>query len=283
MKSLQEWLSQQGAGPRLKALRVQADLSGKALADQLSWAQSKVSRIENGNQTPSADDVRAWAQATGATDEVTAELLGVREETRIVSTTFSERMHEGQDPVQRDYAKLQQQSALIRYFQTAWVPGVLQVPEYSRRVFTEMEALHHSIDDIDDAVAQRQERTRGLYDSARRWEFLLAEPVLRWVLPAPAVMRAQLDRLQSVIGLDNARLGIIPMGRQIPWTPQNAVEIYVGEETVVSVETFIGEAGYRGEAADFYMRMLDRLWEEAVEGDEARELIMRATRALREP
>lgn len=60
-------------GKRLRALRTAAGLSGRTLAESLSWPPSKVSKLENGKQTPTDDDIREW---TGATDsEAEAEAL----------------------------------------------------------------------------------------------------------------------------------------------------------------------------------------------------------------
>jgi hypothetical protein len=138
------------------------------------------------------------------------------------------------------------------------------------------------IDDVDAAVQERMARAQMLYDPSKRWEFLLAEPVLRWLLPAPAVMRAQLDRLQSIIGLERIRFGIVPMGVELATTPQNTVEIYGDSEMVAVAETFIGETWHRGEEAAAYARAVDRQWGDAVEGDAARELIAAAAASLRE-
>lgn len=55
----------EGFGNRLRALRLDAGLTGKELADRLGWAASKVSRLEHGRQTASADDVGAWVMACG--------------------------------------------------------------------------------------------------------------------------------------------------------------------------------------------------------------------------
>ena len=51
-------------GKRLRELRRAAGLTGRQLADALSWPPSKVSKLENGRQTPSDDDVRAWTRTT---------------------------------------------------------------------------------------------------------------------------------------------------------------------------------------------------------------------------
>lgn len=270
-----------GIAARLRLLRVQAGLSGKNLADAHGWAQSKVSRIENGRQMPGVDDVRLWAATCGAGEEVLNELLRLRDEARIAHATFRARMREGQEQVQESYNKLVADSRLIRHFETVYVPGLLQLPAYIRRVLTEMIDLHGlEIDDVEAATAARMQRQQMLYDPSRRFEFLLAEPVLRWMLCPPAVMRSQLDRLQTIIGLDHIRFGILPMGVELATTPQNSFQIYVADEPVAIVETFIGETSYRGDDAVAYGRALDRMWDEAATEDEARELIIAAQRAL---
>lgn len=282
MESLEDWLTgREGIATRLRALRAQAGLSGKDLADARGWAQSKVSRIENGRQMPSADDIRAWVDTCGADAAVVDELLRLREEARIAHATFRSRMRVGQSKVQEDYNKLVADSRLIRHFETVFVPGLLQTPDYARRVFAEMVWLHDlAVEDVDAAVATRMQRQQMLYDPAKSFEFLLAESVLRWLICPPNVMRAQLDRLQTVIGLGRIRFGILPMGVELKTTPQNSFQIYVRESPVAIVETFVGETWHRDEEAESYARALDKLWEESVTGEDARRLIIAATHTL---
>lgn len=284
MQSLEEWLTQpEGVATRLRALRAQAGLSGKELADATGWAQSKVSRIEGGKQLPSPEDIVAWVRACGADESITPGLLRQQEEARVAKqTTFSERMRRGQAKVQEDYTSLAASATRIRHFEMSFVPGPLQIPGYTKRVLTEMVSLHElEIDDVDAAVQERMQRAAMLYDPGKRWEFLLAEPVLRWLLPAPDVMREQLDRLQSVIGLDRVRFGIVPMGAHLATTPQNTVELYYTPGGIIGItETFIGETWHREDEAAKYARALDLQWEDAAEGDTARELILRAIRSL---
>lgn len=56
-------------GKRLRDLRQQAGHSGRQLAEVLFWPPSKVSKLENGRQTPSDEDIRAWTRATNSEDE----------------------------------------------------------------------------------------------------------------------------------------------------------------------------------------------------------------------
>ncbi len=284
METLKDWLTRpEGLATRLRALRAQAGLSGKELADAHGWQQSKVSRIESGEQRAKPADIEAWARTCGADDAAARDLLHLHDEAQIWHATFKSRMARGQTAVQKSYSDLARTSDLIRHFETTFVPGPLQVPEYAHAILSAMKELHGTIDDVDAAVGERMQRTQMLYDPAKRWEFLLAEPVLRWLLCPPTVMRTQLDRLQTVIGLERVRFGIIPMGVELAMAPQNTVEVYTGTaETIAVAETFIGETWFRDDEALAYDRALDQQWEDAAEGDAARELIARAIRALPE-
>ncbi|MGW0901063.1 helix-turn-helix domain-containing protein, partial [Streptomyces goshikiensis] len=52
-------------GARLRELRTDRRLTGRQLAVLLGWTQSKISKLETGRQTATADDLLAWADATG--------------------------------------------------------------------------------------------------------------------------------------------------------------------------------------------------------------------------
>jgi Domain of unknown function (DUF5753) len=92
------------------------------------------------------------------------------------------------------------------------------------------------------------------------------------------VIRAQLDRLQTVIGLPNVRLGVVPLGGQLDTTPQNSFVLY---DDVAKVETFVGSPPIPGDGAASYASIMVRLWAAAAEGDEARRVIIRAADELR--
>ncbi|WP_255511180.1 helix-turn-helix transcriptional regulator [Micromonospora sp. WP24] len=276
---MEEWLTQpDGLADRLRALRTQAGLSGKELAEANGWAPSKVSRLENGRQMPAPADLYAWARSCGADDITAQDLLRMLGEVQAAHRGWRRRMRQGQAAVQDSYNQLVAESRLIRHFETVYVPGLLQTADYARRVLTEMVELHNlDIADVDAAVATRMQRQQLLYDTSKQFEFLLAEPVLRWLLTTPEVMRGQLDRLQTVVGVPNIRFGILPLGAPLTITPQNSFQMY---DDVAIVETFVGETTYRDDEAATYTRAIERLWQEAVTGEDARRLIVRAAQDL---
>jgi transcriptional regulator with XRE-family HTH domain len=257
---------------------MRAGLTGKQLAERTGWQPSKVSRLENGRQMPAVTDLNAWTRACGAGEADTEELLRLLGDIQVIHRDWKRRMRRGQAAVQASYNDLARRSRLVRHFETAFVPGLLQTPPYARRVLTEMVTLHGlDVDDVDAAVANRMWRQELLYDTTMRFEFLLAEPVLRWRLCPAEVMRGQLDRLQAVIGLANVRFGIMPMDSDLVTTPQNAFQLY---DDIAVVETFIGESIHRDAEAKAYARVFDLLWEQAVSGQSAQRLIVRAADEL---
>src|SRR6266699_4433954 len=64
-------------GQRLRELRQQAGLTGRQVAESLSWPASKVSKLENGKQTPTDDDIRGWTRITGSEAETEALLASL--------------------------------------------------------------------------------------------------------------------------------------------------------------------------------------------------------------
>jgi hypothetical protein len=195
-----------------------------------------------------------------------------------VHQDWRRRMRQGQAVVQEEYNELVARVGLVRHFETVLVPGLLQTADYARRVLAEMAELHGpGLSDVEAAVATRLQRQHLLYDSGKQFEFLLAEPVLRWTLCSPEIMRGQLDRLQTVIGLSNVRFGVLPFDVRLTTIPQNSFQMY--DDTAI-VETFVGETTHRDDESAAYAAIMDRLWSQAATGADAQDLIIKAAQDL---
>lgn len=276
-RPLEEWLTQPGGiADRLLGMRRRADLTGAQLAAEHGWTPSKVSKIENGKQTPTVADIHAWTQSCHAADEaddLVAELADIQTQHR----SWRRRMRQGQAAVQAEYNELIRRASVVRDFTMTFVPGLLQTSQYAHVALHQAVKLHGASGaEVGEAVAVRMQRQQYLYDPGKRFEFLLAEPVLRWLFCPPEVMRGQLDRLVTVVGLPNVRFGVLPLGVPLSLAPQNSFTLV---DDVVLVEGFAGESS-PSELLDLHARALDRLWVDAAEGDSARELIVRAADLL---
>ncbi|GAA2222530.1 hypothetical protein GCM10010429_56920 [Micromonospora olivasterospora] len=168
---------------------------------------------------------------------------------------------------------------MIRNAEIVYIPGLLQTAEYARHRIQEGVGLHGADEqEIAAATAERVRRHQILYDTSKRFEFVVTEAALRLLLCPAEVQLAQLDRLLALAGMPNLQFGIIPFGVYLPTAPQNGFILF---DDLAVVETFIGETMHHGDEAEAYAHAMDRLNAEAVFDEPARQLIIRAIQSLR--
>ncbi|WP_158840976.1 helix-turn-helix domain-containing protein [Saccharothrix deserti] len=265
---------------RLVALRVErTSLAAKDFAASLGWHASKVSRIETGKQTPSDDELRTWLDAVGAPAELVDELRNQLRDLRIAQSTWRRQLRSGHRARQEQDEREEQAAAVIRAVDVMAVPGLVQTPDYARRILvTQAELLEVPAGDVDAAVNARMRRQRVLYEPDRRIELLVAEAALGMAVCPAAEMRAQVDRLQSVIGLPNVRLGVLPLHVQYPHLLPHGYWIVDDE---VFIELVHSEVRVNDpEQVAIYSKLTDRLWTVALEGNDARTLLARVAATL---
>lgn len=260
---------------RLREAREAAGLQQKELAALLGWDPAKLSKTESGARTAVTEaDVRAWAQATDMSDEDRDETLDTLARFKANERSWRDRMRNGRRSVQVQYNHLYQTSTRFRIFQTVWVPGILQTPDYARQVFADLNELDPDTPkDIEADVRARMARRDFLYDLSKSFEVILTEAVIRMLLVDPPVMRAQLVRLEDVLDLPNVRLGIIPQGRRVRTAAQSSFVMY---DDLAIVEGFVVDNPYQGAQAERFAMVMERFWADAEEGAEARRLLRAA-------
>lgn len=179
-------------GAALRALRQASGKEAKAVARGALMSPSKLSKIENAKLAPSATDVERILIAIGVSPEIKAEYT---EAARTAGTEMTEwrllkrvGVHKGQQEVKA----LEAQMSVLRMFQPALIPGLLQTPEYIRAV---LQRHHLSEETLNRTIGGRLERQAILHDSTKSLRFIITEPVLRWRLLPPSMMAAQLDRI----------------------------------------------------------------------------------------
>lgn len=273
--------AREALGVRLRELRLtgpDSRLTGTELAERCGWNKSKVSRLENGRQTPTPDDLGKWAEATGrpeAYDELLARLRGFESHIR----SWRRQLAAGHKPVQDTHLNAHADTSVFRGWESSMVFGILQTPDYARSIFTRYAELQRSPRDTDEAVRSRMKRQEALYDSSKRFHLLLWEAALHTLICPPAVLAAQLDRLAGVVGLDSVDLGIIPLSAPVRIPPATAFWIY--DDRRVIVENWHAELWIDDEASvDTYLRTWRTLQESAVYGADAQNRISAARRAV---
>lgn len=264
-----------GLAERLYAMRKAAGLTGDRMAEDLGWPRSKISKIENGRQMPSADDIRTWTAECGH-PEAADDLLDLLSDVQAVHRRWRTRLRRGHAAVQDDLDRRTREAKRIRSAQVLIMPGLIQTASYARSILAQI-APTYGTQDLEETVAARMRRQEILYDTSKTFEFVITEAALRMLVVPPQVMLGQLDRLLGM-GLGNVTLGIIPMGTELDMAPVHGF-LMLDEAAIVETYDEESEAGEEESAA--YGRIFDRLMAEAVTGDEARRLITSAAADLR--
>jgi hypothetical protein len=237
----------------------------------LSWPASKVSKIENGRQTPSDDDIRGWARSTHSEDQTDA-LLATLHSLEIQHAEWQRILRAGIRPRQNELLDLDLRTRLFRTFEATVIPGLLQTAEYARARFAESIRVFRLKNDINEAVQGRLQRQEVLYRPDKRFHFVLTEAALRMRLCPPAVMLGQLDRLISFSALPNVRLGIIGFNTQYATSPWHGFWLYDQERVVV--ETYSAALTLtQPQEIELYARVFDELAAVASYGRAARTII----------
>ncbi|MGH3908976.1 MAG: helix-turn-helix domain-containing protein [Pseudonocardiaceae bacterium] len=265
-------------GHRLRELRRDARLTGRQLAETQCWQPSKVSRIESGKQTPSDADVEAWATSCGA-PEVTSDLIASLRSLEGHYIEHRRAFRAGMARFQRTIGEQEAEYTVIRNFQSAIIPGLLQTPEYARYQFADGVKYGGPPTDLDESVAARMARQQILYRPETKAHFVLTEAPLRYRLCPHEVMEGQLDRLLGLANMRTVRLGIIPFEKQYAKAPLHGFSVY--DDRRVGVETLTATLRlYESFEISAYLELFAEYAKAAVYGAEARALITRVLSEL---
>jgi transcriptional regulator with XRE-family HTH domain len=273
--------AREALGARFRQLRKDAGLTGKQVAERLGWSQPKVSRIERGQRTPSEEDLQAFAQLVRATAEITDELLTKVRTVHSVHAAWRRQLAGGAAVGQHDILELEASVRLVRAFEPAVIPGMLETDDYARKLFDDVVALYGIPNDAEEAVRIRLRRQQLIHDPARRFEFVIGEAALRSQVCPPPVMRAQLDLVRALSNLETVDVFILPTDAKLPFLPLHGFWIF--DDELVSVET----VHIRVEARDpsevaLYLRVFDQLKASALGEEAARALLTRVIEQWRQ-
>ena len=175
-------------GAELRFYRTRAGLSQKDLAAKATVSHDVISKIETGERPPAED----FPPRLDAVPEL---------DTRGALTRLWEHLKKGHK--QRLYGWFQQwagieaQAAVLRWYEPLVVPGLLQTEEYARAILSARP--DGNLDDLEEQVAARLARQAilGRTGAPQLW-CILDEGVLHRAIGGSKVMRSQLYRLAEV-------------------------------------------------------------------------------------
>jgi transcriptional regulator with XRE-family HTH domain len=259
-------------------MRKNAGLTGEQMAAALGISQSRVSRMELGQQTAELEVVDNWARAAGVPADERETLLGIADAAAAEMVSWRKAMDRGLATLQEDSRELEASAGTILNFQTAGIPGLLQVAEYARRVFTAGHSAGHP--DIAAAVAARMNRQTILYDESKHLEFVMTEAAVRWQTGPESLMRAQVEKIIDVSSLGNVIVAIIPQASETAVWHDHGFNVLDDRsdngDPVVHVETLTRGLNIADPAeVAAYKKAFAQLRQLAVAGAEAQALLRR--------
>jgi hypothetical protein len=272
-------------GRLLHRLRVEADISSDDAADVIRASRSKISRMENGRVSFKNRDVTDLLSRYGVTDPGTIAKVAALARRANAPGWWTQYADVTADWF-AEYLGLETAASLIRTFETQFVPGLFQTPEYARAVLL----LGNSAaapDEIERRVALRMSRQNVLtaQDPPVVWS-ILDEGAIRRQVGGRAVMRQQLSRLVEVAdGQRNVIVQVVPVecGGYADAGGSFSILRFPGAEVsdIVYIEQ-LTSALYldKREDVDHYMEVIDSLCTEALSPSDTRDFIAKAAREL---
>lgn len=244
-------------------------MSGPVLARLAGVSQPTVSRIENGRAVAAADVVVHVVDALGVTGTARMDL------DRLITDAYAEtgrRVDAGVSMRRGGSAELTDGAAVVRCFQSATVPGLLQTEDYAAAV----RAASPASTDDDGGT----ERT-VLDDLAKQFTFLVTEGALRTWPNSPGSMPTQLARLAEADERANVRVGVVPWSTSVPVVPLHGFTVY--DDRAVLVETFTRELTFTDPAdVAAHRGFFDAFAATAVFGGDMRQILDMITDNYRE-
>jgi transcriptional regulator with XRE-family HTH domain len=181
----------------------------EAAAERVHMDASSLWRLETAKNRPLKRTVLVLLELYGVTNrEDQARYLDLLAKSNELNwlTPYEESLSEDY----QTYISFEADAARLTGAETAFVPGLLQIPEYARAL---IRGVHPSLqeDDIASRAEVRARRQEALAKKGTALWMVLDEAVLHHAVGGPDVMRAQLDRLLQE---DSKRvvLQVVPFG-----------------------------------------------------------------------
>ncbi|MGP4020993.1 helix-turn-helix domain-containing protein [Saccharopolyspora sp. 5N708] len=205
-------------GHELRHLREEAECSLEEAAEAIRRTDSTISRVELGQTGLTKRDLHALVS-----------FYASQNNRRTVDVDWY--MDQAKGSQQRGrwsgyrsvYAKffrmavdLEEDAAGINNYATEILPGLLQIEDYIRALFTTQRV--RTVDQsIEDAVRARLDRQRVVKKrDAPQLGFVLSESAVRRTIGDEQIMRLQLEHLADVAALPNVQLQVLPFDARTP-------------------------------------------------------------------
>ncbi|MEU1185308.1 helix-turn-helix transcriptional regulator [Streptomyces sp. NPDC005820] len=276
-------LRQRRLGAELRRLREQAGFSVTGAAGLLGVNQGRVSMIETGRSSLSADRVRTMASAYACSDvalvDALADFTGRR------APGWWEPYREHLPAALVDLAELEHHATGLRVALVTHIPALLQTTDHARALFRAVVPPMRQYE-IEHRLTHRIRRQGIMHrETPPRYSAFIHESALRMGFGGPDVAFGQLKHLIEMSELPHVTVRVIPFGTEnFPSTGQSFdyVEGPVRQLDTVQLDTHHGGCGFLDSEAQLtkYRAVLDHMETCALPPATSRDFINRLAQGI---
>ncbi|KAK1180208.1 helix-turn-helix transcriptional regulator [Streptomyces sp. NBS 14/10] len=199
---------QRRLGSELRKLREQAGLSINEASSRVGMGATHLSHAEAARTAIALDRLRALMQAYEVRDEPYVDALVSLSEDK--GKGWWSDYRGGLSPAALDLAELESRTGSIRSYESLFIPGILQLEDYTRAIFRANDTVT-TAEGIDAAVNFRLRRQKVLTsDDPPEVHAVIHEAALHMRFGGAAVARKQLLRLVELAELPHVRIQVLP-------------------------------------------------------------------------
>ncbi len=269
-------LRQRRLGAELRKLRERAGFTVTEAAAQLGVNQGRVSMIETGRSSLSADRVRAVASAYDCSDAALIDALAAMTGRR--TRGWWEEYREHLPAALVDLAELEHHATGLRVALAMHIPALLQTTDHARALFRAVVPPMRQYE-IEHRLTHRIKRQGILHrENPLPYSAIIHESALRMGFGGSAVKRGQLKHLLDMSEFPNVTVQVIPFDTEYyPSTGQSFdyIEGPVPQLDTVQLDTHHGGCGFLDAEAQLskYRAVLDHMESCALGPAESRDFI----------
>jgi len=246
---------------RLREVRQAKGVALRELARRLNRSPAYVSKIEHGRFNPSSSYIH---QVSSALDLRQIETHGLLALLTLYQTEHHPLLKTENALAERQLAieHLEASAGILRIFQMAIVPGLLQTRDYAACI---MASSGHPPLQIEQAVEKRMRRQRILSDKKKQFVFLMTESAARSRIGPNGVLKAQLEHLVKLDERANVALRFLPQNAKLAIAPTTSFVIH--DDALVMIDTVSGFVSFRNpDDVRDYLSTFQRLLDNSIEG-----------------
>ena len=180
-------------GAALRRLREASGMSLQAVAGELGWSTSKISRIESAKIAVTPADVHALLSVLDAPSQEVETLVSLASEHRQLG--WWRQYAEVLPPWFEGYLSLESEAARLLAYESEVVPGLLQTEQYAAEILRQSSYTPLPDEAARAAELRRARQVRLIDPDPLHLDVVINEGALRRMVAGPEVMGAQLNQL----------------------------------------------------------------------------------------